>query len=71
MIFQNTKFQCVINNKYMSLSKLFEYSDMTSTAKPGDRSNFNAHKTCWKYSNNNERPTGQKKPTVWWKEGGK
>ena len=28
--------------------------------KPGDRSNFNTHKTCWKCCYNNERPTGQK-----------
>ena len=28
--------------------------------KPGDRSNFNTHKTSWKCCNNNERPTGQK-----------
>ena len=28
--------------------------------KPGDTSNFNTHKTCWKCCINNERPTGQK-----------
>ena len=28
--------------------------------KPGDRSNFNTHKTCWKCCINNERLTGQK-----------
>ena len=38
-------------------------SDLNSNCqrpKPGDRSNFNTHKTCWKYFINNERPTGQK-----------
>ena len=39
--------------------------------KSGDRSNFNTHKTCWKCSYNNERPTGQKQPTIRWKDGGK
>ena len=36
-----------------------------------DRSNFYTHKTCRKYCYNNERPTGQKQPTVRWKDGGK
>ena len=34
-------------------------------------SNFNTHKTCWKCCYNNKRPTGQKQPTVRWKDGGK
>ena len=32
--------------------------------KPGDRNNFNTHKTCWKCCYNNVRPTGQKQPTI-------
>ena len=39
-------------------------SDLNSNRqlpKPGDRSNFNTHKTRWKCFINNERPTGQKK----------
>ena len=49
-------------------------SDLNSNCqlpKPGDKCNFNTHKTCWKCCYNNERPTGQKQPTVRWKVGGK
>ena len=39
--------------------------------KPGNRRNFNTHKTRWKCCINNERPTGKRQTNVRWDDGGK
>ena len=39
--------------------------------KPGDRGNFNTHKTCWECRNNDERPTEKKNTNIEWDDGEK
>ena len=51
----------------MAPNQLFELQPL----KPGDRRNFNTHKTCWKCRINNESPTGKKHTTVGRNDGGK
>ena len=49
-------------------------SDLNSNRqlpKPGDRSDFNTHKTCWKCCYSKKRPTGQKHKYTSWDDGGK
>ena len=43
---------------------------MYPLSKPGDRRNFNTHKTCLNYIND-ERSTGKKHTTVEWDDSGK
>ena len=49
-------------------------SDLNSNwqlPKPGNRRNFNTHKTCWKYGINDKRLTGKKHTTFGWDDGEK
>ena len=44
--------------------KSLMWGEVCILPKPGDRSNFNTHKTCWKFRINDERPT-EKKHNSW------
>ena len=56
---------------YLYFPPSFHLTVDCQLSKPGDRSNFNINKTCWKCCYNNDRRTGQKQPTVRWNGGGR
>ena len=58
-------------DKYCSFQPALCASSAEAWPKPGDRRNFNTHKTRWKCRIKDKRPTGKKHTTVGWDNGGK